>query len=278
MSEWFLDAVNMVEYYQVLGVQREASPDDIKKAYRKLALRWHPDKNPDNKTEAEKKFKELSEAYEVLSDANKRSIYDRYGKEGLTGSRGRGEHFHNGDHFHEPFTFRNPEDVFREFFGGNDPFADFFGPSPFGDDLFFGARNHSRSGRPRTGGSFFGGFVGIPTYGGGFSPFNPGFGAFGSMGTMGHMGHMGHIPSYGGGLGGGMGGPGFTSFSSSSFGGSGAGNFRSVSTSTKIVNGRKITTKRIVENGQERVEVEEDGQLRSLTINGREQLLRLEHK
>uniref|UniRef100_A0A8C6URC2 DnaJ heat shock protein family (Hsp40) member B6a n=1 Tax=Neogobius melanostomus TaxID=47308 RepID=A0A8C6URC2_9GOBI len=109
----------MVDYYQVLGVQREASPDDIKKAYRKLALRWHPDKNPDNKIEAERKFKELSEAYEVLSDANKRSLYDRYGKEGLTGNRGRGK---GGD----PFSFRNPEDVFREFFGGSDPFADFF--------------------------------------------------------------------------------------------------------------------------------------------------------
>uniref|UniRef100_A0A8C6SCN6 J domain-containing protein n=1 Tax=Neogobius melanostomus TaxID=47308 RepID=A0A8C6SCN6_9GOBI len=145
----------MVDYYQVLGVQREASPDDIKKAYRKLALRW--------------KFKELSEAYEVLSDANKRSLYDRYGKEGLTGNRGRGEHFHNGNHFHEPFSFRNPEDVFREFFGGSDPFADFF------DDLFFGgARTHSRSGRPRTGGSFFRGFVGFPGFAGGFSPFDPG--------------------------------------------------------------------------------------------------------
>uniref|UniRef100_A0A3B4XG48 DnaJ heat shock protein family (Hsp40) member B6a n=1 Tax=Seriola lalandi dorsalis TaxID=1841481 RepID=A0A3B4XG48_SERLL len=113
----------MVEYYQVLGVRRDASADDIKKAYRKLALRWHPDKNPENKEEAEKKFKELSEAYEVLSDANKRSIYDRYGKEGLTGNNG------GRDHFHEQFTFRNPEDVFREFFGGRDPFADLFGES-----------------------------------------------------------------------------------------------------------------------------------------------------
>lgn len=92
------------------------------------------------------------------------------------------------------------------------------------------------------------------------------------MSTMGHMGHMATMGSLGGG--------GFTSFSTSSFGGGGGGmgNFRSVSTSTKIVNGRKITTKRIVENGQERVEVEEDGQLRSITINGNEQLLRLEHK
>uniref|UniRef100_A0A8B9LTN5 J domain-containing protein n=1 Tax=Astyanax mexicanus TaxID=7994 RepID=A0A8B9LTN5_ASTMX len=56
----------MVDYYDVLGVSRSASQDDIKKAYRKLALRWHPDKNPDNKEEAERKFKEIAEAYEVL--------------------------------------------------------------------------------------------------------------------------------------------------------------------------------------------------------------------
>nr|XP_061795650.1 dnaJ homolog subfamily B member 6a [Nerophis lumbriciformis] len=244
----------MVDYYQILGVRRDASADDIKKSYRKLALRWHPDKNPENKEEAEKKFKELSEAYEVLSDVNKRSTYDLYGKEGLTGgARGR-------DHFQEPFTFRNPEDVFREFFGGRDPFADFFGTDLFNDDPFFGngRRHSSRASRSRTGGSFLGGFVGFPPFGAGFSPFDPGFGSFGTMS-----------------------GGGFTSFSSSSFGGGGGGgmgNFRSVSTSTKIINGRKITTKRIVENGQERVEVEEDGQLRSLTINGKEQLLRLEHK
>ncbi|KAG5212961.1 hypothetical protein JEQ12_008747 [Ovis aries] len=82
---------------------------------------------------------------------------------------------------------------------------------------------------------------------------------FGSFGSLGHGG--------------------LTAFSSSSaFGGSGMGNYKSVSTSTKVVNGRKITTKRIVENGQERVEVEEDGQLKSLTINGKEQLLRLDNK
>ncbi|XP_037549879.1 dnaJ homolog subfamily B member 6b [Nematolebias whitei] len=119
----------MVEYYQILGVRKNATQEDIKKAYRKLALKWHPDKNPDNKEEAEKKFKELSEAYEVLSDENKRSLYDRYGKEGLSGvgggGGGGGGHF---DHFGGGgFTFRNPDDVFREFFGGRDPFADLFG-------------------------------------------------------------------------------------------------------------------------------------------------------
>ena len=71
---------------------------------------------------------------------------------------------------------------------------------------------------------------------------------------------------------------GLTSFSSTTFGGSGMGKFKSISTSTKMVNGRKITTKRIVEKGEERVEVEENGQLKSLTINGKEQLLRLDNK
>ncbi|XP_032160162.1 dnaJ homolog subfamily B member 6 isoform X3 [Mustela erminea] len=115
----------MVDYYEVLGVQRHASAEDIKKAYRKLALKWHPDKNPENKEEAERKFKQVAEAYEVLSDAKKRDIYDRYGKEGLNGGGG-GIHFDN--QFEFGFTFRNPEDVFREFFGGRDPFSfDFFG-------------------------------------------------------------------------------------------------------------------------------------------------------
>lgn len=103
----------MVDYYEVLGVQRHASPEDIKKAYRKLALKWHPDKNPENKEEAERKFKQVAEAYEVLSDAKKRDIYDKYGKEGLNGGGGGGSHFDSPFEF--GFTFRNPDDVFREF-------------------------------------------------------------------------------------------------------------------------------------------------------------------
>uniref|UniRef100_A0A8C7HDS6 DnaJ heat shock protein family (Hsp40) member B6b n=1 Tax=Oncorhynchus kisutch TaxID=8019 RepID=A0A8C7HDS6_ONCKI len=240
----------MTEYYQILGVQRNTSAEDIKKAYRKLALKWHPDKNPDNKEDAERKFKELSEAYEVLSDANKRNLYDQYGKEGLTGSGGGGGgHYHNADHFGGGFTFRNPEDVFREFFGGRDPFADFF----VDDDFFGGGQKQRGVSRSRTGGPFFHGFGGFPPFGAGFPVFDSGFTS---------LGHMG--------------GGGFATFSSSSFGGSGGGgggmgNIRSVSTSTKFINGRRITTKRIVENGQERVEVEEDGQLKSLTANGLEE-------
>ncbi|XP_014301104.1 dnaJ homolog subfamily B member 6 isoform X5 [Myotis lucifugus] len=232
----------MVDYYEVLGVQRHASAEDIKKAYRKLALKWHPDKNPENKEEAERKFKQVAEAYEVLSDAKKRDIYDRYGKEGLNGGGGGGGGINFDNPFEFGFTFRNPDDVFREFFGGRDPFSfDFF--DPFDD--FFGTRRGPRGSRNRGTTSFFSAFTGFPAFGGGFPSFDAGFTSFGSIGH--------------GGL---------TSFSSTSFGGSGMGNFKSVSTSTKIVNGRKITTKRIVENGQERVEVEEDGQLKSLTING----------
>lgn len=75
----------MVDYYEVLGVQRHASAEDIKKAYRKLALKWHPDKNPENKEEAERKFKQVAEAYEVLSDG-KQSLAWAVGWAWLLGS------------------------------------------------------------------------------------------------------------------------------------------------------------------------------------------------
>ena len=78
------------DYYQILGVGKGASDDEIKKAYRKEALKWHPDRNQDKKELAEKKFKEVAEAYEVLSDKQKRQIYDQFGEEGLKGSSGMG--------------------------------------------------------------------------------------------------------------------------------------------------------------------------------------------
>ncbi|MBR1376141.1 MAG: molecular chaperone DnaJ [Cardiobacteriaceae bacterium] len=78
------------DLYAILGVARGASADEIKKAYRKLSMKWHPDRNPDNKEEAEKKFKEINKAYEILSDQEKRQIYDNYGFDAATGQAGAG--------------------------------------------------------------------------------------------------------------------------------------------------------------------------------------------
>ena len=77
------------DYYEVLGLSRSASSDEVKKAYRKLAIQFHPDKNPGDK-KAEERFKELSEAYEVLSDSQKRQMYDQYGHAAAAGSAGGG--------------------------------------------------------------------------------------------------------------------------------------------------------------------------------------------
>lgn len=123
------------DYYEVLGVERNASDEEIKKAYRKLALKFHPDKNPGDKS-AEEKFKEIGEAYEALSDPQKRAAYDQYGHAAFDprARAGRAGGFYGGG-FHDPF------DIFREVFSGSSIFEEFFGgrhdPSQpqRGDDL-----------------------------------------------------------------------------------------------------------------------------------------------
>eukprot|EP00095_Tigriopus_kingsejongensis_P007963 snap_masked-scaffold135_size322082-processed-gene-0.0 protein:Tk07963 transcript:snap_masked-scaffold135_size322082-processed-gene-0.0-mRNA-1 annotation:"chaperone protein dnaj" len=126
------------DYYSVLGVAKDASPDDIKKGYRKMALKFHPDKN--NANDAEEKFKEIAEAYEVLSDTDKRNAYDRYGEDGLhsNGSARRPTQ----PTFHRNFSFHpmDPFEVFRSFFGANDPFHNMHHGAPFGD--MFGPSLH----------------------------------------------------------------------------------------------------------------------------------------
>src|SRR5437868_6386957 len=114
------------DYYEVLGLAKNASDDEIKKAYRKLAMKYHPDRNPDSK-EAEEKFKEAKEAYEMLSDAQKRAAYDRFGHAGVdpSAAAGAGGGFRGGP----------------EGFGG---FADAFGDI-FGD--IFGGRQQGGGGR-----------------------------------------------------------------------------------------------------------------------------------
>jgi molecular chaperone DnaJ len=109
-------ATTKKDLYEVLGVARDAEPDDIKRAYRQMALKYHPDRNPGDK-EAEKRFRESAEAYEVLSDAEKRQRYDRYGHAGLEGST-----------FHD---FRSTDDIMSAF-------SDIFGGGLFGD--LFGER------------------------------------------------------------------------------------------------------------------------------------------
>jgi len=118
------------DYYEVLGISRSASVEEIKRAYRKLALRYHPDKNPDNSKEAEEKFIEVSEAYEVLSDSEKRQIYDQYGHAGLEAEIGAGAGF--GGFEFDPFKI----------------FEEVFGRESFGEGLFgnvFGRRSRTRA-------------------------------------------------------------------------------------------------------------------------------------
>nr|ABC84495.1 heat shock protein 40 [Locusta migratoria] len=121
------------DYYKILGVPKSATDDEIKKAYRKLALKYHPDKN--KSPGAEERFKEVAEAYEVLSDKKKRDVYDKFGEEGLKGgapgaSEGGGPGF--------TYTFHgDPRATFAQFFGSSSPFQAFFEMSgPGGNRIF----------------------------------------------------------------------------------------------------------------------------------------------
>ncbi|XP_041977184.1 dnaJ homolog subfamily B member 6 isoform X1 [Aricia agestis] len=273
--------LDMVDYYRTLGVSRTATEAEIKKAYRKLALKWHPDKNPDNADEANRRFKEISEAYEVLSDENKRKVYDargsshhghryqsksgvnghrhfsfkgffgdtpfhrfferkrqvydQYGKEGLSSSRGRRsaatDDFDFGLYTGYPFTFRDPDEVFREFFGGS-AFGELFG------ELNGHSQRHGRRGQ-HSGTSLTSSL---------FSPLGFGMGLNDIFASNGN----------------------FTSFSTfnSALAGPGSANMKSVTTTTRIVNGKKITTKKVMENGRETVMSYENGVLKSKTVNG----------
>ncbi|XP_055591868.1 dnaJ homolog subfamily B member 6-A isoform X1 [Uranotaenia lowii] len=366
----------MVDYYKTLDVARTASEAEIKKAYKKLALRWHPDKNPDNPEESNRRFKEISEAYEVLSDAykrhiydnrssssnarrstfsssfgtgsgrgtggystnrdyssskyggghydfgstfdsyfgsgggryggansrssgsagshhhhghgggrtfsfrgffettpffrffeKKRRIYDQYGKEGLINNGSAGYHQgtrhrrHNGSSggIHDdfdifggfPFTFRDPEEVFREFFGGS-PFEEIFRVTSHHHNghqrRANGAGNGQRHSHPQNLIS---------------SPFMSPFMSFNLMDEFFNADPMSHHHR-GGGVGGGGGG-GFTSISEFSMGG---GPVKRTSTSTTFVNGKKLMTKKVFENGTETIMSYENDVLKSKTVNG----------
>lgn len=240
------------DFYEILGVEKTADERTIKKAYRKLALQWHPDRVPeDKKAEAEEKFKEINEAYSVLSDAEKRREYDN------PQPSFSGFHSHRSPFFDDDFDpFRIFESFFGESFGGsqrrgrnsrNSPFTsmfdrhdDFFGRSMF-DDPFARSSRSSRSRRdPYSGSLRSRGQFGNDPFG--RDPFGSDpFANFG--GTM-------------------------SSFSSSSRnGGRMGGNFSSTSTSTTIINGRKRTVKTIQDGSGVTKEVYENGQLLEKWIN-----------
>merc|ERR1712166_48778 len=213
--------VRSEEPYEILGVSRSATNDEIKKAYRKLAMKWHPDKN-DNSQESSTVFQKISQAYETLSDSTKRAQYDRFGRDAPAAPSasdfGAGGFRFDGS----GQRFNDPHEVFRQFFGGQDPFGDMFG-----EDEFFGGRGQQRSRggqqqRQQTQqhgfGSMGGSMFGAGMFGGGGDPFADMFG--------------------GGGMGGNM--SSFSSFSSSSAPGS-----SSTSTRTVIQNGKKVTQKTV---------------------------------
>ncbi|CAB4492297.1 unnamed protein product [Rhizophagus irregularis] len=216
-------------YYEILGIEANATEDDIRKAYRKQALLWHPDKNVQRKEEAEAKFKLIAEAYEVLSDPEKKQVYDLYGEEGLK-NNGSSQDYDFRPNF--GFQFHDPREIFNSFFNGRDPFAEMFG------NQFFG------------GGGGFGRMPGFGTR----SPFDDDDGFFSS--PFGNFGPSGSSYS-------------FSSSSSSSSSGGGQGGFVSRSISTKIINGVATTvTKTVDAQGNETVITEtSDGKRQTLVNN-----------
>ena len=153
---FFVATLGGKDYYAILGIKKNASSSDIKKAYRKLALKYHPDKNPEKEEWAQDKFAEVGEAYEVLSDEENRRIYDQVGEEGLKNGGG-GPGGPGGPGGAHTFTFQggNPFKVFEEFFGGSGGGgASFsFGGNAGGGSPF----NFGGGGMPGQGGGGFGG-------------------------------------------------------------------------------------------------------------------------
>ncbi|NXP06797.1 DNJB8 protein, partial [Thinocorus orbignyianus] len=215
----------MVDYYKVLGLQQSASQNAVKESYHKLALKWHPDKNPSNKEEAEKKFKAIAKAYEVLSDPKKRSVYDKSVKESRCNRGRRATGGHNSS-FDSPYVPHDPRSIFGEVFGWTDLFE-----CESWDPFNYGENWNRISERKRTSGLF--------------SDFLESFAPWTLFRPCKQS----------------------TSFAE---GTSWPPGTRSELTTVEVINGKKITTRTIIENGQERTEVRENGKLKSVSVNGRE--------
>ncbi|XP_023246143.1 dnaJ homolog subfamily B member 6 [Copidosoma floridanum] len=237
----------MVDYYNVLEVTRTATNGEIKKAYRKLALKWHPDKNPDNLEESNQRFKEISEAYEVLIDDAKRRRYDQRNQR-ATSRPARAAGYTYRDLFDSPFHrfFEKKKKI-------NNNYKERQNHLRFYALLITGCatsrehlHGHSRGHRNRNAGNSISTSF--------FSPFGHFDSAFGDI------------------FGGGFGMNNCTTFSTcASFGGpsnNGPREMKRTSTSTRFINGKKITTKKVYENGKETIMSYENDVLKSKTENG----------
>jgi len=243
-------------FYEILQVSKTATNDEVKKAYKKLAIKWHPDKNPGREKEAEEKFKEIAEAYSILTDPHKRQHYDKYGTIDFDnvpngnedfgfgfGMGGRQRNFGSGGSF-GGFTFERAEEIFKEAFGED------FGDFGFG----FGNRKSNNKQQKRgffdDDDDFFGPSMGSMLKDFGFG----GFGGFGKRDPFGDFfGDFGKIDK----------------IMSSGMGGGFGGASKSVSTSTIIKNGKKVTvTKTTVTNpdGTSHTQVHENVQNEGRTL------------
>lgn len=273
----------MANYYETLEISKSANEADVKKAYRKLALKWHPDKNPQNLNEANRRFKEICQAYEVLSDEKKRQTYDyhqRYRHMSSSSTTASSSSFHHrtGPHYHNhhhhrrsPFDssdrdffgwhFKSPHEIFREFFG-NDSF--FFDTFQFNNN--FGCNNsgnnnsnsnnnrsaaiHSRFGEPRN----FLSFMWDP-----FTNMNGSTVTYSSRSSTTTPSRSKYKNSDGS-------NGGSANTPSASNGDNGTSK-KKTSTTTRFIDGKTITVKRIVENNVETILQYENNVLISKTIN-----------
>ncbi|CAD7940420.1 unnamed protein product [Amoebophrya sp. A120] len=269
---WLSRADKGEDLYETLGVKKDASASDIKKAYRKLALKVHPDKNPDKKEWAEAEFKKITAAYEVLSDEEKRKQYDSGGLNFDNVDFGKD----NFDDIMKGFGFggghTNVNDIFKDAFDGKDPFAEFedafAGMAADMEKLFGGGgaeeeeqKPHGRGNKPRGGGDpmedMFAGMFGGMGGGGGDDIF----GGFGDM-----------FAGLGGG-GGGMGGGSSFSFSTSTSYSSGGGKTTTHSKKSKTTykNGKKVTKTVEARDGgpaQATLEMEANGKKAKRSVQG----------
>uniref|UniRef100_A0A7S0LU62 J domain-containing protein n=1 Tax=Coccolithus braarudii TaxID=221442 RepID=A0A7S0LU62_9EUKA len=178
-------AAEETDYYKILGVRRGADKNAIKKAFRKMSVQWHPDKNPDNKEEAEVKFKAIANAYTTLSDDEKRKVYDQFGEEGLQGGGGPAGGGGGGMHV-------DPREIFKQFFGEEGGMMGGMMGGQMGGHInrsnSMGAQMSGAMGMPQMGmfGCGAGGMNGMPARSGSMNNMGAAMGA--AMGGMGGMG------------------------------------------------------------------------------------------